>query len=58
MSSKVNSWVFSSGNFLNIPFSPKPFIPGMLSELSPSRVLIRIKLFGETPNFSLTTFGV
>ena len=48
ISSNVNTSVFNSGNFLNIPFSPNPFTPGILSELSPSNVLYKIKFSDNT----------
>ena len=43
MSSKVNGVVCNSGNFLNIPLVPNPLTPGTLSELSPSKVLYKMK---------------
>ena len=58
MSSNVRDSVTNSGNFLNIPFTPKPLTPGILSELSPNSVLYRIKFSDKQPNFSFTVFGV
>ena len=58
ISSNVRGWVCNSGNFLNIPFTPIPLTPGILSELSPNNVFYMIKFSVNTPNFSFTTFGV
>ena len=38
-------------------FSPTFVIPGMLSDLSPTRASNSATLFGKTPNFSLTPFS-
>ena len=35
-------------------FSPMPFTPGMLSEVSPMRLLTSMSWRGETPYFSFT----
>ena len=58
ISSSVKFWVCNSGNFLYIPFIPRPYTPGILSELSPNNVLYKIKFLDKHTNFSVTTLGV